>query len=61
MLNDLLPNIKDTSIFLESYVNDWLLTKVILNKSLYIDSDTEINNSVNQYKEALVSINIRMN
>ncbi|MAO70934.1 MAG: hypothetical protein CMD02_00305 [Flavobacteriales bacterium] len=55
-LIDFPPNVKDTSIFLETYINDWLITKVILNKAkLYIDEDdSDIINSVNQYKETLI-------
>ena len=55
-LNDLPPNVKDTSIFLERYINDWLISKVILNKAkLYIDEDdSDIISSVNQYKETLI-------
>ena len=55
-LNDFPPNIKDTSFFLETYINDWLINKVILNKAkLYIDEDdSDIISSVNQYKETLI-------
>jgi len=59
-LDDALSNFpshfKDTSVFLESYINDWLITKVILNKAkLYIDEDDyDINRTVNQYKETLI-------
>ena len=55
-LNDITPHTKDTSIFLKSYINDWLFNKVILNKAkLYIDEDdTDITKSVNQYKEILI-------
>jgi len=55
-LNDFPPNVKDTSFFLETYINDWLITKVILNKAkLYIDEDdSDIISSVNQYKETLI-------
>tara|TARA_B100000683_G_scaffold119042_1_gene117038 strand:+ start:7563 stop:8420 length:858 start_codon:yes stop_codon:yes gene_type:complete len=55
-LNDFPPNIKDTSFFLETYINDWLINKVILNKAkLYIDeNDSDIISSVNQYKETLI-------
>lgn len=55
-LNDIPSHTKDTSIFLERYINDWLITKVILNKAkLYIDeNDSDIKSSVNQYKETLI-------
>ena len=55
-LNDFPPNVKDTSFFLKTYINDWLITKVILNKAkLYIDEDdSDIISSVNQYKETLI-------
>lgn len=55
-LNDLPLNVKDTSNFLDRYINDWLIAKVILNKAkLYIDEDdSDIISSVNQYKETLI-------
>ena len=55
-LNYLPLNVKDTSNFLDRYINDWLIAKVIINKAkLYIDEDdSDIISSVNQYKETLI-------
>ena len=55
-LNDLPPKTKDTTSFLDKYIYEWITNKIVLNKAkLYIDeNDSEITNSINQYKETLI-------
>ena len=52
----LIPNVVDTNIFVDEYINTWLKNQVMLDKAfIYIsENDMEIERKVKEYKEELL-------